>query len=571
MFLPILPPPVGGRHARRATALGVALLVACGDGPVTPPVDGPPPARVAALRVLPDSLVIAAGDSAVLIALALDSAGRTVTATPPVYGTADSSIAVATSQGRVRALRGGRTTVRTTIGTVTATTPVVVLDTATRVTVTPASATIAVGATARLHAEARADTGAVAGAVSWTTSAPEVATVAADGTVTAVAAGSATITATVRGGAGSAAITVSPQPVPPPPPPPPPVVATASGRRERGATLRLVLRDAEADTALTSGVSWSILPAGAGTIAGDSLRLGATGVVSVVGRGTIDGRETADTLPLLVAAPPRVAFESVRDGQGELYVVALDGGELARITEDPADDRMAGAGGGAVTFVSSRSGNPELWRQAIGGGAPVRLTSTTGEESLPAPTADGSRLAFVFTPDGGVPRVWTANGDGTGAARLAAADGGTSAALEGRPTWSPDGSRLVYVSTRSGAADLWIADRAGAAGSARRLDTGGTTGVNVDPAWSPDGLSLAFVSTRGGTEELFVYTFASGVARRVAGGGSLGEPAWLPDGRIVFTRWVSGVPQLRWIDPAAPGAETVVPTGGAGQRGAALR
>jgi Tol biopolymer transport system component len=34
--------------------------------------------------------------------------------------------------------------------------------------------------------------------------------------------------------------------------------------------------------------------------------------------------------------------------------------------------------------------------------------------------------------------------------------------------------------------------------------------------------------------------------------GSDGEPAWLPDGRLVFTSWVGGVPALRWLDPDEP-------------------
>jgi hypothetical protein len=89
------------------------------------------------------------------------------------------------------------------------------------VTVSPASATVAVGATQQLTATTRDSAGNVLSGrlIGWSGNAPLVATVSGSGLVTAVAPGLATITATSEGKSGSAAITV---PAPPPPPPPPP-------------------------------------------------------------------------------------------------------------------------------------------------------------------------------------------------------------------------------------------------------------------------------------------------------------------------------------------------------------
>ena len=83
------------------------------------------------------------------------------------------------------------------------------------VSVSPASPTLAVGATQQLSATARdADGNALTGrTITWQSAGSSVATVSASGLVTAQGQGNVTITATVEGASGSASVTVSPPPV----------------------------------------------------------------------------------------------------------------------------------------------------------------------------------------------------------------------------------------------------------------------------------------------------------------------------------------------------------------------
>ena len=119
------------------------------------------------------------------------------------------------------------------------------------------------------------------------------------------------------------------------------------------------------------------------------------------------------------------------------------------------------------------------------------------------------------------------------------------------PQISPDGSRVAFVvTTLSDQTDeylsnIWVVDTTG--GEPRRF----TTGPNRDtaPRWSPDGTRLAFVSERvpGTKAQLFVMPSAGGEPVRLTnlknGVHALGGSAWAPDGtRLVFSSRVDSRP-----------------------------
>src|SRR5947208_6051777 len=112
---------------------------------------------------------------------------------------------------------------------------------------------------------------------------------------------------------------------------------------------------------------------------------------------------------------------------------------------------------------------------------------------------DGRTLAFTVTrldkeADDYRSAIWIVPADGSAPPRRFTSGGGKDSA----PRWSPDGTRLAFLSDRDGGkAQVYVIDAAG--GEARKLSAI-SEGAGA-PAWSPDGMRLVSVARTGGGEQ----------------------------------------------------------------------
>ena len=111
------------------------------------------------------------------------------------------------------------------------------------------------------------------------------------------------------------------------------------------------------------------------------------------------------------------------------------------------------------------------------------------------------------------------------------------------PKWSPDGSRIAYVSFESGNSAIYIQN---ISTGARQLISGRGKGINSAPAWSPDGTKLALSLSYTGNPEIYVMDLGSRQETRITRSLAINtEPVWSPDGQsIYFTSDRSGRPQI---------------------------
>jgi dipeptidyl aminopeptidase/acylaminoacyl peptidase len=123
-------------------------------------------------------------------------------------------------------------------------------------------------------------------------------------------------------------------------------------------------------------------------------------------------------------------------------------------------------------------------------------------ESGPQFSPDGSKIAFESTRSGAY-EIWMCRGDGSGVVQLTDFKSST-----GTPRWSPDGQRIAFDSRAPGNADIFVVDSDG--GSPRRLTSDSSS--EVVPSWSHDGRWIYFASDRTGKHEVWKMPSAGGPA-----------------------------------------------------------
>ena len=160
----------------------------------------------------------------------------------------------------------------------------------------------------------------------------------------------------------------------------------------------------------------------------------------------------------------------------------------------------------------------------------TRLSSDTGSASDPAFSPDGSRIAFVSQRDGGGnAEIYVMNADGTGITRVT-----NDPLTDGRPVFTPDGQAIVFHSSRTaGKQQIWSVSADGTGAGLTQLTR---DSANAWPTVSPDGQTIAYVSTRNKVADIWLMgkdgsnprQFTRSQQQRVS------EPRFLRDGSLAY-------------------------------------
>jgi TolB protein len=402
----------------------------------------------------------------------------------------------------------------------------VVAPTISTVVVSPSTATVFPGTTARLTATASDAQGQPipAATFAWTSSNPQLATVDQTGLVTGVSVGGpVTITALSGGRTGSSAVTVLA-----PPTGSIEVIATTTGL------------DLDADGYLASVGANSRALAVNGTVRFDGV---APGVYQVALQGvaancTVAGgnsQSVAVTVGVTTQArfdvhcalEQRIAFRSDRDGDFEIFTMRADGTDVRQLTTNNIVDTDPHWSRDGTRIVFIRAG--DIWVMDADGRNPRPVLVSAQPEADPDWSPNGLRIVFASEQADGTAEIFVTNADGTGVPQQLTNSSGSN----WNPHFSPNGATIVYVSDRIGTEDIFLMNANGSGD--QRLTTDPAS--DDDPAWSPDGKQILFASNRDGDDDLW-FMNADGTSQTQLTSNSLindWSPSAAADGMIAFS------------------------------------
>ena len=103
------------------------------------------------------------------------------------------------------------------------------------------------------------------------------------------------------------------------------------------------------------------------------------------------------------------------------------------------------------------------------------------------------------------------------------------------PRWSPDGSRIMFVSSLGGTADLWSVSPDRDFPQRMSLGMGDVSFLaSRIPLWSPDGRYASYLSQKSGNDEVWLWPTNGAEFQLTHLGGQINSMNWSPDGRSII-------------------------------------
>ncbi|MDZ4858288.1 MAG: Tol-Pal system beta propeller repeat protein TolB [Candidatus Hydrogenedentes bacterium] len=187
-------------------------------------------------------------------------------------------------------------------------------------------------------------------------------------------------------------------------------------------------------------------------------------------------------------------------------------------------DGEPGVATSSYCFSGGATGKKEIYIADYDGANMKQLSQHNSISILPTFSPDGTKIAYVSFKDRY--QFLYMFELATGKSSALSKEVGMNSA----PAWAPDGSRLAMVLSKDANSEIYLVNADGTSKS-RLTNDGGT---DTSPCFSPDGKQIAFVSDRGGSPQVHVMDTSGGSVRRLSlQGGKSYDPEWSPDGKQI--------------------------------------
>jgi hypothetical protein len=223
----------------------------------------------------------------------------------------------------------------------------------------------------------------------------------------------------------------------------------------------------------------------------------------------------------------KIAFQSDRDGDDEIFIMNSDGSNLVQLTDNSDGDSHPtwSPDGSKIAFRSNRDGDWEIFTMNSDGSDVVQLTDDSYSNAFPSWSPDGRQIAFSSDRDDDW-EIFIMNSDGSNLVQLT-----DNSYTDDFPSWSPDGDEIAF-SPRDGDDEIFIMNSDGS----NLVQLTDNSFLDRFPSWSPDGQNIAFSSHRDDDWEIFIMNSdGSNLVQLTDNSYTDFYSSWSPDGsKIVF-------------------------------------
>lgn len=244
------------------------------------------------------------------------------------------------------------------------------------------------------------------------------------------------------------------------------------------------------------------------------------GVASTRFLYTVKGKE---------AKPMSEVWEADYDGENARQVTH-DGGYCITPVYVPP---KAGLAPGSFFYVSYKTGQSKIYMASLKDGVGRRFSLMKGNQLMPAIARQRDRVSFISDNTGNPDLFVQGFNPETGLTDKPQQIFSAKHAVQGTPTFSPDGKRIAFVSNKDGSTRIYVMDIPLPGASLKEIKPLLISKQNKEssaPVWSPNGEKIAYCAMSKGARQIWVYDFDKRQEMQVTqGSGHKENPTWAPN------------------------------------------